>query len=276
MHTLYIVGTPIGNLEDVTCRAVRVLREVGLIAAEDTRVTRRLLDRYGISTPLTSFHEHSAEAKASQIVDHLRSKDVALVSDAGMPGINDPGADLVAAAVRAGANVVPVPGPSAVTTAIAVSGLPVEQFVYVGFLPRKDSDRRALLLSLSSERRAIVAFETPHRMKGALQDILDTLGDRRIAAGRELTKLHEEVFRGTVSEAVAHFEEPRGEFTIVVEGAAVAADTAADALRQAQRLIEEKRAAGARSKDAVAEVSAITGVPKNDVYKLWVEGKPDA
>ena len=209
MSTLYVVATPIGNLEDVTVRALKVLAEVDLIAAEDTRVTRKLLARYKIHTPLTSYHEHNKVTKLPMLLASLREQDVALVSDAGMPGVSDPGYELVRAAVEAGYPVVPVPGPSAITSAVAVSGLPVDQFVYLGFLPRRRAARRKLLLSLASETRTLVAFETPHRLAAALQDVLEALGDRRIAVCRELTKMHEEVFRGRVSEALAHFEEPR-------------------------------------------------------------------
>ena len=273
MPTLYVVATPIGNLEDISVRALRVLGEVDLIAAEDTRVTRRLLDRYQIETPVTSYHEHNKRTKTPRLVDQLMTKDIALVSDAGMPGINDPGQELVAAAAAAGLEVVTVPGPSAVTSAIALSGLPIDQFVYLGYLPRKRNDRKRLLESLKGERRAFVGFETPHRLKAALQDILDTVGDRRIAVCRELTKLHEEVFRGDVSEAMAAFPEPRGEFTLVIEGPGDAPPIGLDAEERASSLLAELRSDGARAKDAVAEVSQATGLPKRRVYGLWLEGR---
>ncbi|MBM3945298.1 MAG: 16S rRNA (cytidine(1402)-2'-O)-methyltransferase, partial [SAR202 cluster bacterium] len=199
MHTLYIVATPIGNLEDISARALRILGEVALIAAEDTRVTSKLLARYNIRTRLTSYHEHNKRAKQPELLAALADHDVALVSDAGTPGIADAGADLVAAASEAGAAVVAIPGPSAVVTAIAVSGIAVEQYVFAGFLPRRSADRRRLLAGLARDPRAVVAFETPQRIAASLADALDALGDRRIAVCRELTKLHEEVFRGTVS-----------------------------------------------------------------------------
>ncbi|MGQ9686877.1 MAG: 16S rRNA (cytidine(1402)-2'-O)-methyltransferase, partial [Thiobacillaceae bacterium] len=219
MPTLYLVATPIGNLEDITLRALRVLREVSLIAAEDTRTTRKLLSHYGIKARLTSYHEHNKGAKIPLILDALRHGDVALVSESGMPGVSDPGYDLVAAAAGAGVPVVPVPGPSAVVAALAVSALPTRQFTFVGFLPRRQGERRRLLSALAAQPQTIVALESPHRLLATLADVLAVLGDRRIAVCRELTKLHEEVFRGHVSEAVAHFGQPRGEFTLVVAGA---------------------------------------------------------
>ncbi len=220
MFTLYVVATPIGNLEDVTLRAIRVLREVGLIAAEDTRKTKRLLSAYQIKTPLTSYHEHNKQAKLPYLLKALEEGDVALVSEAGMPGINDPGYDLILAAVEHDVSVVPIPGPSAITTALAVSGLTTEQFVHLGFLPRKKGARRKLLESVAVEPRPIVAFETPHRLSVALKDVSEVLGERRLAICREMTKLHEEIFRGTVSEAIDHFANPRGEFTLIIEGKA--------------------------------------------------------
>ncbi len=218
MPILYVVATPIGNLEDISLRALRILREVGLIAAEDTRKTRRLLDAYDIDTPLTSYHEHSKKAKLDHLLAHLEREDVALVSEAGMPGLSDPGYDLVVSAIDRGIFVVPVPGPSAVITALVVSGLPTDQFVFVGFLPRRKGRRQRLLSSISDESRTIVAFEAPHRLREALTDIGEILGDRRIALCRELTKVHEEIFRGRVGQAIEHFAQPRGEFSLVIEG----------------------------------------------------------
>jgi len=218
MAILYVVATPIGNLEDISLRALRILREVGLIAAEDTRKTRRLLNAYDIDTPLTSYHEHSKKAKLDHLLGHLEREDLALVSEAGMPGLSDPGYDLVVTAIDRGILVVPVPGPSAVITALVVSGLPTDQFVYVGFLPRRRGQRQRLLSSVSDESRTIVAFEAPHRLGEALADIGEVLGDRRVSVCRELTKVHEEVFRGRISQAREHFAQPRGEFSLVIEG----------------------------------------------------------
>ncbi|MEE8636994.1 MAG: 16S rRNA (cytidine(1402)-2'-O)-methyltransferase [Dehalococcoidia bacterium] len=218
MAALYVVATPIGNLEDVTLRALRVLREVKLIAAEDTRTTRRLLNTYDIRTALTSYHEHSRRGKLDYLLDYLEREDLALVSEAGTPGLSDPGYELIVAAAERGVSVVPIPGASAVVTALVVSGLPTDQFLYVGFLPRRKGQRQRLLAAIVDEPRTIVAFETPHRLSGALSDIEETLGNRRLALCCELTKIHEQIFRGRVSQAREHFVEPRGEFTLVIEG----------------------------------------------------------
>ena len=218
MPVLYVIATPIGNLEDVSLRVLRVLREVKLIAAEDTRKTRRLLNAYNIETSLTSYHEHSKRAKIDYLLGYLEEEDLALVSEAGMPGLSDPGYNIIVAAIERGISVVPVPGASAVITALVISGLPTDQFIYVGFLPRRKGQRQRLLSSIGDEPRTIVAFEAPHRLREALADIQDILGDRRVSVCRELTKVHEEVFRGRVSQAREHFAEPRGEFTLVIEG----------------------------------------------------------
>jgi 16S rRNA (cytidine1402-2'-O)-methyltransferase len=218
MPVLYIIATPIGNLEDISLRALRILREVKLIAAEDTRTTRRLLTAYSIKTPLTSYHEHSKKAKLDYLLDFLEEEDLALVSEAGMPGLSDPGYELIVAAIERGISVVPIPGASAVITALVVSGLPTDQFLYLGFLPRRKGQRQRLLSSIVDEPRTIVAFETPHRLRKALSDIEEILGNRRISICRELTKVHEEIFRGRVSQAREHFTEPRGEFSLVIEG----------------------------------------------------------
>jgi 16S rRNA (cytidine1402-2'-O)-methyltransferase len=218
MSVLYVIATPIGNLEDISLRALRLLREVKLIAAEDTRTTRHLLNAYNIKTPLTSYHEHSKRAKLDYLLDYLEKEDLALVSEAGMPGLSDPGYELIVAAIERGISVVPIPGASAVITALVVSGLPTDQFLYVGFLPRRKGQRQRLLSSIVDEPRTIVAFETPHRIRETLSDIEEILGDRRLSVCRELTKVHEEIFRGRVSQAREHFAEPRGEFSLVIEG----------------------------------------------------------
>ncbi len=218
MPVLYVIATPIGNLEDISLRALRLLREVKLIAAEDTRKTRRLLSAYDIGTPLTSYHEHSGRAKHDYLLEYLEKEDLALVSEAGMPGLSDPGYELVIGAIGRGISVVAIPGASAVITALVVSGLPTDQFLYVGFLPRRQGQRQRLLSSIVDQPRTIVAFETPHRFREALSDIEEILGDRRLSVCRELTKMHEEIFRGKVSQAREHFVEPRGEFSLVIEG----------------------------------------------------------
>jgi 16S rRNA (cytidine1402-2'-O)-methyltransferase len=222
MGTLFLVGTPIGNLEDVTLRALRVLREVSVIAAEDTRTTRKLLTHYDIHTPLTSFHDFSGPAKVRRLIERLADADVALVSEAGMPGLSDPGYPLVAAALAHDVPVTTVPGPSAVVSALVLAGLPTHAFHYLGFLPRKQGARRRLLGRVADELDTLVMYESPHRLLAALADVEAVLGSRPVAVARELTKRFEEVVRGPVAEVRAHFERvpPRGEFTIVVAGAA--------------------------------------------------------
>jgi 16S rRNA (cytidine1402-2'-O)-methyltransferase len=216
--TLYVIATPIGNLEDISLRALRFLREVKLIAAEDTRTTRHLLHAYDIETPVTSYHEHSKLSKLNYLLSRLEKDDIALVSEAGTPGLSDPGYELITAAIARGIPVQPIPGASAITAAVVVSGLPAAQFVYLGFLPRRQGQRRRFLNSIANEPRTMVAFEAPHRLLETLIDIQETLGDRRLALCRELTKLHEEIFRGKISQAREHFTKPKGEFTLVIEG----------------------------------------------------------
>jgi len=270
MPTLYVVATPIGNLEDITLRALRLLQEVSLIAAEDTRTTRKLLSHYGIKARLTSYHEHNKGAKIPYILDALRHGDVALVSEAGMPGVSDPGYDLVAAAAEAGMPVVALPGPSAVVAALAVSGLPTRQFIYVGFLPRRQGERRRLLSTLAAQPRTIIALESPHRLLATLSDLLTVLGDRRIAVCRELTKLHEEVFRGSISEAIAHFQEPRGEFTLVLAGAPQPAEPIVPTETVLAEL-RHLRQQGLAPRQAVAQVAQQFGLPRRQVYRLWLQ-----
>ena len=271
MHALYVVATPIGNLEDITLRALRVLGEVGLIAAEDTRVTRRLLARHGLRTRLASFHEHNYRRQLPKILGALQRQDVALVTDAGMPGVSDPGAELVSAAAKSGATVVPVPGPSAVTAAIAASGMEAGQFAFLGFLPRRSAERKRLLRTFSANPNTLVAFETPHRLRESLFDVHAVLGDRRIAVCRELTKLHEEIFAGTVSEALEHFANPRGELTLVIRGADPAMDDPTLPKQSAIESLTGLRERGATAKDAVAHVMEETGLPRSLLYKLWLE-----
>lgn len=271
MGTLYIVATPIGNLEDITYRAVRILREARLIAAEDTRTTRKLLAHFDIHTPLTSYHEYTEPAKIERLIDRLAEGDMALVSEAGMPGISDPGAPLIQAAIRRGYPVVPVPGPSAILAALAVSGLPTTTFLYLGFLPRRPADRRAALAAVAALPHTLVVFESPHRVRAALDDMRATLGERPVALARELTKLHEEVWRGTLTEAVVHLAatEPRGEFTLVI-GGAPATDTTWDeaAVRAALALA---KASGQRGRDVARDVARRAGWTTRAVYQLWIE-----
>jgi 16S rRNA (cytidine1402-2'-O)-methyltransferase len=265
---LYIVATPIGNLEDISLRALRTLREVQLIAAEDTRRTRKLLNAYDIKTPLTSYHEHNKLAKLDYILGCLREGDVALVSDAGMPGIADPGHELIVAAHEEGIPLVPVPGPSVVITALAVSGLDSSQFRYLGYLPARVGARRRRLREIAGEPATLVLFEAPHRLPAALKDILEILGDRRIAVCRELTKLHEEVFRGTVSEAIEHFTAPRGEFTLVIEGSGELEKPRLTG--EIEERLKQMKRVGVGAKEAVAGLAAETGLSRKELYQAWL------
>ena len=220
MSKLYLVATPIGNLEDITFRAVRILKEVPLIAAEDTRTSKTLLKAYQINTKLTSYHDHNKESKTPKLIDHLKSQDLALVSDAGTPAINDPGFYLVKAALEAGHQVIPIPGPSAPVAALSASGFPTDNFLYLGYLPRKTKGRKDFLEDVKEHPWTLVFLETPHRLIQSLEDMLVVLGDREIAVARELTKLHEEIFRGAISEAREHYSqyEPKGEITLIISG----------------------------------------------------------
>ncbi len=269
MPALYIVGTPIGNMEDMSLRAIRILKEVSLIASEDTRTSRRLLSHFDIHTPLTSYFEHNKASKLNYLLDRLDKGDVALVSEAGMPAVSDPGYELVVAAQARGIPVTAVPGPSALITALAVSGLPTDQFHYLGFLPRQGGERRRMLEAASSETATLIAYEAPHRLNQALHDILSILGNRRVAVCRELTKLHEEVFRGTVEEAIGHFTEPRGEFTLVMAGCP------ADALRlpaaEVIKKIKALRQAGKSFRESVADLTKISGMSHKELYKIWLD-----
>ena len=269
MPTLYVVATPIGNLEDVSLRALRTLREVKLIAAEDTRKTRRLLTTYDIKTPMTSYHEHNKWTKLDYILSCLEGGDVALVSEAGTPGMSDPGYELIVAANQRGIPVVPVPGPSVVITALTISGLTTDKFTYLGFLPRKASNRQNLLGSVVNEPGTIVILETPHRLLAALNDMLLIFGDRKIAVCRELTKVHEEVFQGRISQAIEHFTQPRGEFTLVIEGKVE--NHKPRLTEDIKKQLHRMRLAGIKAKEAIAQVAGETGLSKKELYRAWLE-----
>ena len=271
MPTLYIVATPIGNLEDMTFRAVRILKEVSLIASEDTRTTRHLLNHFEIKTPLTSYFEHNKKSKLDYLLSKLGEGDLALVSEAGMPGISDPGYELVVAAQARGIQVVPIPGASAFISALAVSGLPTDACHYLGFLPRKSGERKRLLESVAQETVTLAAYEAPHRLIEALHDILSVLGNRRLAVCRELTKLHEEVFRGTVEEALAHFNEPRGEITLIIEGCGAVAQQPETGEVLAR--LKKVKLSGATAKEAVAQVASETGISRRELYREWLKLK---
>ncbi|MDP5016338.1 16S rRNA (cytidine(1402)-2'-O)-methyltransferase [Anabaena sp. UHCC 0187] len=220
--TLYIVATPIGNLEDMTFRAVRILQAVDMIAAEDTRHTGRLLQHFQVKTPQISYHEHNSNSRIPELLEHLQyGKAIALVSDAGMPGISDPGYELIKACIDNSITVVPIPGASAVITALSAAGLPTDRFIFDGFLPAKSQQRQQYLETLQGESRTLVFYESPHRLRDTLADLGEVLGsDRSIVIARELTKLYEEFWRGTIEEAIAEYQkrEPQGEYTLLVAG----------------------------------------------------------
>ncbi len=273
MSTLYLVATPIGNLEDISTRGLRTLREVRLIAAEDTRHTAKLLQHYDIHTPCISYHEHNKLVRVEKVLDILREGDVALVSDAGTPALNDPGYELVRAVIAAGHEVSPIPGACAPITALVASGLPTDAFLYLGYLPRKNAERERLLKQVSDYPFTLIFLEAPHRLLQALEHLQSELGDRQIAVGRELTKLHEEIFRGSLSEALKHFTDipPRGEFTLVVAGST----------NQVERWTEERLdsklqtllASGETASQAAARLAGSSGWSRREIYTHLLEKK---
>jgi 16S rRNA (cytidine1402-2'-O)-methyltransferase len=270
---LYIVATPIGNLEDITLRALRLLKEVDLIAAEDTRHTQTLLHHYGIKTPLTSYHEHNERQKTPLLVERLvRGDNIALVSDAGTPAISDPGYRLVVDAIRAGVQVVPLPGASALAAVLSAGGLPTDSFVFEGFLPAKKQERKAKLQALRSEARSLIFYEAPHRLRESLPDLLEILGNRELVIAREVTKVHEEFLRGTASELIAQIAEReiRGEITVLVRGAAEALQVTAEELKSE---IERLAGLGVGVK-AIAEILGERHhLAKRDVYQMALDLK---
>lgn len=268
---LYIVSTPIGNLEDITLRALRILKEVDLIAAEDTRRIRKLLAWYDIHTSTTSYFDHNETRKSADLIHQLLDgKSVALVSDAGTPGISDPGYEVITSAINHNIPVVPIPGPSAIITALTVSGLPVENFVFIGFLTNKRSTRIKQLRDIQQEKKTIVCYVSPHHFLKSLEDIRDILGNRKIAVTRELTKQFEEIGRGTLDTVIEEFQQRpsiKGEFTLVIEGVKrtelVPVDPDIIVSELKKRIIDQ----GFSRKDAVKSVAAELGLPKNNVYK---------
>jgi 16S rRNA (cytidine1402-2'-O)-methyltransferase len=269
MGTLYLVATPIGNLEDMSPRALRVLREVHLIAAEDTRHTRQLLTHFDVHSPLTSYFEHNKLTKLEAVLSALGRGDVALVSDAGTPGINDPGYELVKAALDAGYSVSPVPGPSAPIAALSASGQPTDSFLYLGYLPRKSSERKEALRRVANLPYTLVFLETPHRLLEALDDLLVVLGDRPLAAARELTKVYEQFMRGKISEVRDHFthNEPRGEFVLVVAGQREAnKERWTD--EQVLDAVEDELQSGRKAKEISTRLAEKSGWSKKEIYAL--------
>ncbi len=272
MGTLYLVATPIGNLEDITYRAVRTLTEVDLVAAEDTRHSRKLLQHYDVQASLVSYHEHNKAARLDELLGALESGDVALITDAGTPGLSDPGYDLVRAAWSAGHRVSPIPGPAAPIAALVSSGLPTDRFLYLGYLPRRKKERGRLLESRARDPWTLIAFEVPHRLQDALQDIERVLGsERQAAVCRELTKVHEEILRGTVGDLRRRFDEveARGEVTIVISGAAEEESRWDEATVRAA--VAERLANGEPPSTVAREVARLAGWKRRRVYEMTLE-----
>jgi len=267
--TLFIVATPIGNLEDITFRAVRVLGEVELIAAEDTRRTRKLLNHLTLKKKVISFNEHNSGDRVKNIVEKLSTIDIALVTDAGTPCISDPGASLVAECYAQGIKVVSVPGASSLTASMAVSGFTANEFLFLGFLARTTNVRKEILERHKTYSKPIVIFEAPHRIQSLLAVILETFGNRELAICRELTKLHEEIFRGTVKEASEFFENPRGEFVLVILGNSKGSIEKPPDIEVVKKSMEKAKIQGFSRSDAAKKVSKELGVSRRSAYRFW-------
>jgi 16S rRNA (cytidine1402-2'-O)-methyltransferase len=274
--TLYIVATPIGNLEDITLRALRILKEADIIAAEDTRHTQKLLSKFDIHTPLTSYHDHNKEEKAPVLVSRLlEGKSIALVSDAGTPGISDPGYFLINLAIDQKVPVVPIPGATAAIAALSVSGLPTDRFVFEGFLPSKHTARMKRLTELAKEERTLIFYEAPHRIMQALEDMQTVLGDRQAVLTRELTKVHEQVLRGRIPNVRKQLEagSMKGEFTIIVEATASGADRVNISPEEYLKNLILHR--GLPKKEAIAVAAHDLGLPKKEIYKIGLTIKEE-
>lgn len=273
---LYLVSTPIGNLEDITLRALRVLKEVNLIACEDTRHTRRLLDHFGITRPTISYHEHNEQARADELVQRmLNGESIAIVSDAGTPGISDPAYRIVTKAIECGITVIPIPGATALIAGVTASGLPTDSFLFAGFPPHKKMARRARLEELKGQQATLVFYEAPHRIRETLNDALEIFGNRQAALARELTKLHEQFIRGDLSEIVAHFDahEPRGEMVLVIAGSGddnLPPVEFNSVTEQVEQLMNE---AGLDRNDAIKQAAKSRGLSKRDAYQLMLKEK---
>ena len=271
--TLYLCATPIGNLEDMTFRAVRILKEVDVVAAEDTRHTRKLLTHFDIHTPLVSYHEHNKLGRGPELIERLLAgEDIACVSDAGMPGISDPGSHLAMLAIEAGITVTPVPGANAGLSALIASGLDTTEFHFIGFLSKQKKNRLETLARIKPIQGTLIFYESPHRLKDTLGELLDVLGDRRIVAARELTKKFEEFRRGTIEELIAYYKEeaPRGEFTLIVDGASeeeaqIVEETINMTVEQELIMLMEN---GTEKKEAIRQVAKRRNMPKRDVYQI--------
>jgi 16S rRNA (cytidine1402-2'-O)-methyltransferase len=269
-RSLYVVGTPIGNLEDMTFRAIQVLQQVNAIAAEDTRHTGKLLQHFQIATPQISYHDHNRQSRIPELLKRLHQEQaIALVTDAGMPGISDPGYELVRACVEARISVVPIPGVSAVTTALCAAGLPSDRFVFEGFLPAKSSERLSYLESLRTESRTLVFYEAPHRLRHTLRDLAIVLDEGRpVALARELTKLHEEFWRGTLGDAIAHYtnHEPQGEFTLIVAGAERSQVIPTETVLKAE--LQSLLSQGLSRSQASRQLAQQTNLSRRQLYQL--------
>lgn len=269
MGTLYVVGTPIGNLEDMTFRAVKILQSVDAIAAEDTRHTGKLLQHFQIKTPQISYHEHNRSQRLPELLAQLSEGTIALVTDAGIPGISDPGYELVKACIDAGIQVVPIPGASASLTALSAAGLPTDRFVFEGFLPASGKERQQRLESLPSEARTLIFYESPHRLRVSLRDLAAALGnERQIVVARELTKLYEEFWRGTIAEAIAYYTQtqPKGEFTLVVAGAQLEMPVLSEEALKVE--LQEIMAQGISRSQASRQLAQLTKVSRRQLYQL--------
>jgi len=268
--TLYIVATPIGNLEDMTFRAVRILQAVDMIAAEDTRHTGKLLQHFQVRTPQISYYEHNSNSRIPELLEYLRyGKAIALVSDAGMPGISDPGYELIKACIDNNITVVPIPGASAVITALSAAGLPTDRFIFDGFLPAKSQRRKEYLTSLQGESRTLVFYESPHRLRDTLADLGEILGsDRYAVIARELTKLYEEFWRGTIGEGIANYQEkePQGEYTLLVAGTPSNKPQLTETELKNELLSMIKQ--GISRSQASREIAKDTGLPRRYLYQL--------
>jgi 16S rRNA (cytidine1402-2'-O)-methyltransferase len=273
---LYVVSTPIGNLEDITLRALRVLREVDLIAAEDTRRTRQLLTHYGIRKPLISYHDFNRRMREKTLLQELREgKSIALVTDAGTPGISDPGEELVLGAVQESIPLVPIPGPAALISALSVSGLPTESFLFYGFLPSRAAARKKWLASLKDRPETLVFYESPRRVGSLLQDAAQILGDRRVVVAREMTKVYEEVYRGSVSEVLERLdeEEVKGEVTIILEGCPLPPKAEASSIVEALKYYSRDR--GLSMRESVHRVAEDLKVSRRQVYQESLKVKKE-
>ena len=274
MGKLYLVGTPIGNLEDITLRAIRILQSVDLIAAEDTRRTGKLLQHLAISTPQISYNEHNHHSRIQELINRLQQgASLALVTDAGMPSISDPGVELVQAAIAHQITVIPIPGPTAVISALAASGLPTDRFIFEGFLPLKQSDRQARLELFRSETKTIVLYEAPHRILKTLKDLLAVVGDRReIVLARELTKIHEEFWRGNIGEAIDLYtneRQPKGEYTLVIKGAAETSLITSEA--ELKQELQQLLAQGMTRSQASRQLAKLTSLSRREIYQLEID-----